>query len=234
MKSDLWRMDIPSTHPISIGFSHTNMNSQAENPVVLSFSAKIIDGDRDGEEAKAKVVVQDVKDQLRQEYMDFRETKASDRNVQLKVPVPAREQILNSAQWISKLVSETRFFSASKVFQNASSYYMRKYAYMVVDRSFKMLNTVRTEWANPLSLGSTWRSPKYNSSLSNSLRAFSSKHQTGDACDVQIIQKTLSQENWRVQLIAACTKGLAKLGSGYQYLVHGENSQAHCHLEYDK
>jgi hypothetical protein len=213
---------------VLLDFTHTNLFTAESKPIVLTVTAKIVGGSRDGETAPAKTIVQDVKDQIRQEYLDLHESFPA---AKTKVPVPTREQILNNAQWISKLVAETQYFSASEVFAAGSSPYIRQYAYLMADKSFAMLNTAREEYGSALNLNGTWRNPKHNAG--QSLSASSSKHQTGDGCDIVPIRGSLSYLNWSAAIQDACAKALAGLGSGYQMEIHGQGSGLHCHLEYD-
>ncbi|WP_141733934.1 hypothetical protein [Oligoflexus tunisiensis] len=94
-----------------------------------------------------------------------------------------------------------------------------------------MLNTARIAYGHALKLNGTWRNPKYNAALRSSEP--SSKHQTGDACDIVPIRGSLSYSDWSDKISDACAKVAPGLGSGYEMKIHGRGTGLHCHLEYD-
>ena len=168
-----FKVDYPSTVGRETSFmaKHRSLSNLVDPSNALEY--KIIaytesGGERQYESAPF-TVKQDIRSQIRQEYVDKHEYDPS-----FSVPIPARNQI----------ISETDFNFASPFFPfdkiSAHSDYSDE-GLTVVGYSVSIANTLRRAWGFPLIASSVWRNPRRNDRVGGVLN---SSHQTGDAIDL--------------------------------------------------
>lgn len=134
------------------------------------------EGERDLESPPVRIK-QDVRSQIRQEYVDKRDFFPG-----FARTTPARNDIIDASQF----VQGTGNFAFSEL--AAWSDYP---GLGVIDDSVNIANAVRTAWGKPLLVTSGWRNPRRNDGLNES--SINSFHQTGDAVD---LNPSFSENNW--------------------------------------
>lgn len=172
-----------------------------------------------GEQTDPVEIEQDVRSQIRQEYVDKRDFQPS-----FAVSTPSRGQIITAAGFPA---SVTNFG-----FDEFSRYSDYGPTYAVINRSVNIAQTLRTAWNFPLSVTSGWRNPRRNDGLSPT-SSVNSLHQSGDAVD---LNPSFNRANWpaTASTYAQAQQQLTALArttfnADYDILFHAN----HLHIEYD-
>lgn len=164
-------------------------------------------------------VVQDIKSQIRQEYIDKKKAKAG-----FSIPTPNYSNIHQGFLSIGPNVYTFRQMVAGSDFINHSM--------GIVDLSISYANTIfsayRDAYENKsLRLTSAWRNPKRNDSLKNSV--INSFHQSGNAVDF-VVNQTMTNPNVKIDdegnLIELCELAF-RVTNGTDVIYHA----GHVHIE---
>ena len=150
----------------------TNFKSPSKplNFKIVAYTLK--DGVRDLTSAPV-FVTQDVKSQIRQEYVDKRDLSST-----FNVIEPPRNQIIGA----SEFTQESPYFTFDEL-AKWSDYYSAGYS--VIGHSVGIANTLRLAWGHPLSCTSAWRNPRRNDRVGGVMNSY---HQLGNAVDIVPIQ----------------------------------------------
>jgi len=156
-----------------------SLTSPSSRPLEYEIVAYTLDDE--GARALESVPVrikQDIRSQIRQEYVDKRDFFPT-----FQRPTPSRESIIDASQFVQG--------SGKFSFGELAAWSDYGPGLAVIDDSVNIANAVRAAWGKPLRVTSGWRNPRRNDSLSAS--AQNSFHQTGDAVD---LNPAWTRANW--------------------------------------
>ncbi|GAB2666798.1 D-Ala-D-Ala carboxypeptidase family metallohydrolase [Vibrio panuliri] len=207
---------VDGTNSKSIELTHEGLDSLT-SPAShkLKYQIKALSG---GEETDPVEIVQDVKSQIRQEYVDKRDFRPDfARNT------PTRDSIITAANFPAGITNFT--------FDEFSTYSDYGPTYAVIGESVHIAQTIRQAWGYPLRVTSGWRNPRRNDSLGPS--SINSFHQTGDAVD---LNPSWNSAHWpqgalTYQQAQQALTNLARntMNTNYDILFHAN----HLHVELD-